>query len=346
MYHANLSGEMNNHVYIIAEVGPNHNGSVERALEMIDQISETGADCVKFQMTDPYLLYSDDSFKATYQKQNDKAKGAREMSLSYQLKREDHIKLYKRCQERGIDYECTAFDLESLLFLDEHFKMTHYKIASGEIFSLDMMDYISRQNKHIILSTGMATYDEIGVAVDLLNRNFRKDITILHCISNYPAKFEEVNLLNICEIKKRFGYEVGFSDHTIGNDCAIAAVALGAKIIEKHVTLDKSLPGPDHKASIDMKELASLVASVRNVEKALGGYERTFSDAQREISRVARKSIVSSRDIKKGHIITRDDICFKRPGIGFLPIEQDKVLGKKALCDIDRDRVIRAENIE
>ena len=147
------------------------------------------------------------------------------------------------------------------------------------------------------------------------------------------------------EIKKRFGYEVGFSDHTIGNECAIAAVAMGASIVEKHVTLDKSLPGPDHKASIDIPELASLVSSIRHIEQAIGVPERMFSDAQREISRVARKSIVSKHVIKQGDVITADDICFKRPGIGFLPIETDKVIGKTALCDIEVDRVIKAEFI-
>ena len=307
----------NRHVYIIAEVGPNHNGSVERALEMIDKIAATGVDCVKFQMTDPYQLYSEDSFKANYQKQNDKATGAREMSLSYQLKREDHIPLYNRCRELGVDYECTAFDMESLLFLDQH----------------------------IILSTGMATYDEIELAVNLLNRNFKKDITILHCISNYPARYEEVNLLNMLEIKKRFGYEVGFSDHTIGNECAIAAVTMGASIIEKHVTLDKTLPGPDHKSSIDIPELASLVSSIRHIEQAIGVPERTFSEAQREISRVARKSVISKYAIKKGDVITMENICYKRPGTGFLPTEIDKVIGKTALCDIEADHVIKAEYI-
>lgn len=330
-------------VYIIGEVGPNHNGSVETALAMIEKMAEAGVDCVKFQMTDPYLLYSDDSFKASYQKQNDKAKGAREMSLSYQLKREAHLQLYKKCQEVGVDYGCTAFDMESLIFLDEHFDMPYYKIASGEIFSMDMIDYISTKNKPIILSTGMATYDEIQLAIDLLNRNFKKDITVLHCISNYPAKYEEVNLRNMLEIKRRFGYEVGFSDHTVGNECAIAAVAMGATMIEKHCTLDKNASGPDHKASIDMEELKSLVSSIRHIEMAKGVTERQFSEAQREISRVARKSIISSHNLKKGDIITEEDICFKRPGTGFLPIEKDKVLGKVMVCDLDADRVIKPE---
>lgn len=333
------------HVYIIAEVGPNHNGDVNLALEMVEKIAATGVDAIKFQLSDPYQLYSDDSFKANYQKKNDHAKSAREMSLSFQLSHENHIKVYKRCKELGVDYMCTGFDLGSLKFLDENMDMAYYKIASGEIFSLDVIDYIAHKDKPVILSTGMATYDEIKQSLSYINNYKKRDVTILHCISNYPAPFEEVNLNNMLELKRLFGCEVGFSDHTLGNDCAIAAVAMGASMVEKHVTLDKSLPGPDHKASITIDELASLVKSIRNVEKAIGTTERTFSDAQREISRVARKSIISKHAIKKGDVITADDICFKRPGIGFLPTETDKVIGKTALCDIEADRVIKAEFI-
>lgn len=332
-------------VYIIGEVGPNHNGSVETALTMIKKMAEAGVDCVKFQMTDPYLLYSDDSFKASYQIKNDKAKGAREMSLSYQLSRDAHIPLYQKCKECGVDYLCSAFDLESLIYLDEHFDMPYYKIASGEIFSLDMIDYISEQNKPIILSTGMATYEEVRIALDLLNRHSNKDITILHCISNYPAKYEEVNLRNIITLGKKFGCKVGFSDHTVGNECAIAAVAIGASIIEKHVTLDKTANGPDHKASIDISELTQLVSDIRHVEMALGSFERQFSASQIEISRVARKSLVTKHAMKAGDIITKDDFCYKRPGIGFLPIEQDLVVGRRLLVDVEADKVIKREYI-
>lgn len=333
-------------VYIIGEVGPNHNGSVKTALTMIEKMAEAGVDCVKFQMTDPYQLYSEDSFKASYQKKNDKAKGVREMSLSYQLKREEHIPLFQKCKECGVDYVCSAFDMESLLYLDEHFDMPYYKIASGEIFSVDMIDYISLQHKPIILSTGMATYDEVEAALNLLNRHFQKDITVLHCISNYPAKFEEVNLRNMLTLKKKFGCKVGFSDHTVGNDCAIASVAMGATMLEKHVTLDKTANGPDHKASIDIQELTSLVSAVRHIEVALGSYERQFSESQCEISRVARKSLITKRAMKAGDIIKKEDICFKRPGTGFLPIEQDLVIGHHLLVDIDADRVIRKEFID
>jgi N,N'-diacetyllegionaminate synthase len=337
---------MSKKVYVIAEIGPNHNGNVDIALALIDKISEAGADAVKFQMANPYLLYSDDSFKASYQRKNDSSKGAREMSLRYQLLKEEHYNIYCHCREIGIDYICTAFDMESLLYLETKFEMSYYKIASGEIFSLDIIDYISTRDKPIILSTGMATYDEIEKSINLLNKNFKKDITVLHCISNYPAQYEEVNLLNMIELKKRFGYKVGFSDHTLGNECAIAAIAMGAEVIEKHVTFDKNAEGPDHKASIDMMELKSLVDSIRHIESAIGVSERVFSEAQREISKVARKSCVTLRNIRKGEVLKHSDICFKRPGTGYLPIEIDEIIGKRLLCDIDADRVIKADFLE
>lgn len=337
---------MRKHVYIIAEVGPNHNGDVNTALQMVEQIATIGVDAIKFQFSNPYELYSDDSFKATFQKQNDSAPSAREMSLRIQLKPEEHLMVYKKCKELGVDYMCTAFDIGSLRFLDEHCDMAYFKIASGEIFSLDILDYMAQHNRPIILSTGMATYEEIEKSLDILNKYGQRDITILHCISAYPAKYEEVNLMNMLELKERFGYEVGFSDHTIGNECAIAAVAMGASLVEKHVTYDKNADGPDHKASITIEELGDLVNAVRHVESAIGVRERVFSETQRESAKVARKSVISKRNISKGEIITQEDICYKRPGIGFLPIEQDQVIGKKAVCDIERDRIIKPEYIE
>lgn len=333
-------------VYIIGEVGPNHNGDVNIALKMVEDMAAAGVDAIKFQMCDPYKVYSDDSFKATYQKKNDTANTAREMSLSFQLSRDEHKKVYAKCVECGVDYFCTAFDLDSLKFLDENFDMTYYKIASGEIFSLDIIDYISTQHKPIIMSTGMSTYEEVKIALDLLNRNFPKDITVLHCISNYPAKYEEVNLRNMIQLHRLYGCKVGFSDHTIGNECAIAAAAMGASMLEKHVTFDKKAKGPDHKASIEIGELSGLISQIRHIEIALGSFERQFSDAQMEVSRVARKSIISSRPLKAGQIITEDDICFKRPGTGFLPIEKEKVVGHRLRKDIGADRVIQKHFID
>jgi N,N'-diacetyllegionaminate synthase len=336
---------MKNHVYIIAEIGPNHNGNVKLALEMIDRIAKTGVDAIKFQLVNPELLYSKDSFKALYQKKNDSAKSPIEMSRKYQLKKEDHLTLYERCDFWRIDYICTAFDLESLLFIDSNIPLSFYKIASGEIFSLDIIEYMAKRNKPVILSTGMATYSEISTSIDLINQNFKKDITILHCISNYPARFEEVNLNNIIELKRRFNYPVGFSDHTIGNDCAMASVALGAIMVEKHVTFDKNAEGPDHKASIDIDELKSLVSGIRNIESAIGSPERTFSMQQREISAVARKSIVSKRKIHKGESLSKQDIVYKRPGTGFLPVEEKLIIGRSVLRDIEEDKVILREDL-
>jgi N,N'-diacetyllegionaminate synthase len=333
-------------VYIIAEIGPNHNGDLNIALSMVEKIAKTGANAVKFQLTNPYLLYSKDSFKAKYQKIDNNDNNVLEMSLKNQLSKNEHIILYNFCKKKGIDYICTAFDIDSLTFLDSNFDMPYFKIASGEIFSLDLLDYISKRNKPIILSTGMATYDEIKLSLDYLNKNFEKDITILHCISNYPAKYNETNLNNLIKLKQLFSLKIGFSDHTIGNECSIASVAMGAAIIEKHVTFNKAAKGPDHKASISISEFKNLVSSIRNVEVALGTMERRFSKDQKEISKVARKSIVSKHYIKEGSVICEEDICFKRPGIGFLPFEKDKIIGKTSLCDIEKDRVIKQEYLK
>ena len=187
------------------------------------------------------------------------------MARKHQLKPDQHKVLYERCKEFGVDYLCSAFDLDSFLFLDRNFDLPYYKIPSGEIFSIDILDYISDRRKPIILSTGMATYDEINVAINLLNRDCKKEITILHCISNYPVPYEDINMNVMLELKKRFGYPVGFSDHTISNECSIVAVAIGASIIEKHVTADRDLPGPDHQASSTIEEFSDLVKSIRRM---------------------------------------------------------------------------------
>jgi N,N'-diacetyllegionaminate synthase len=328
--------------YIIAEIGPNHNGSLDLALEMIEKLFETGVDAIKFQLTNPELLYSDDSYKAKYQNSGDASNNsAKELSKSNQLKPNDHLTLYDKCNELGIDYLCTAFDIDSLRFLDNEINPKYFKIASGEIFSLDILNHINKRNKKIILSTGMATYEEIHSTINILNRNFKKDITILHCISNYPTPPKDVNLKVMKELKKRFDYNVGFSDHTEDNTAAIVAVAMGATMIEKHVTTDKNLPGPDHKSSITIDEFADLVKQIRKVEQIFGNKEKEFSKDEMEISQVVRKSIVTANPIKKGDIIKESDICYKRPGIGFLPIEKDLVIGKRATRDLETNKVIK-----
>ena len=235
--------------------------------------------------------------------------------------------------------------MKSMLYLEQHCDMAYYKIASGEIYSIDILQHIADHTKPIIMSTGMADYKTIASVLEILNAKREKDITILHCISNYPVRYNEVNLRNMLEIQKRFGCRVGFSDHTIGNECAIAAVALGATVIEKHVTIDKTLPGPDHKASIDIPELKNLVDSIRHIELAMGTEEKAYSNEQKEIASVARKSIVAKRNIPKGSTISHEDICFKRPGTGFSPFMLDNVIGKVAKTDILENRVIKEEYI-
>ena len=332
-------------VYIIAEIGPNHNGDLGVALDMIDKLAKIGVDAIKFQLVNPDKLYSQDSFKAKYQVSDNIKESAKEMSKKMQLPATDHIKLYERCKKYGVDYLATGFDMDSISFLNENFDLKYFKIASGEIFSVDVIDYISKIDKPIILSTGMSSYDEIEKSIGLLNKNFKKNITILHCISSYPAPFNSVNLKNLSELSERFKYPVGFSDHTLGNECAIASVALGAIMIEKHVTFDKDANGPDHKASATIEEFEKLVNNIRNIELALGNKLRVISNKETETRDVARKSIVSKRDLEVGSVLKADDFCFKRPGTGFLPIQIEEVIGKKVIKKIEKDRVILKSSI-
>lgn len=332
-------------VFIIAEVGPNHNGDLQLALKMTERLAKVGVDAVKFQLSIPDNLHSLDSFKARYQKEGLDLGDPLAMSRKLNLSFDEHLALARHCDDLGVEYLCTAFDIESLRFVNEQVGVKRFKIPSGEIFSLDIIEYVARQLKPIILSTGMATYDEIGTSLQLLDPEHRLDITVLHCISNYPAPLEDVHLRCMLELGRRFQRGIGFSDHTIGNDAAIAAVALGAQVIEKHVTLDKSLPGPDHKASATVGEFASLVRSVRNVEKCFGLAEKKFSEAEREISLVARKSIVVVRDMEKGEILCQDDICYRRPGTGLLPTEREAVLGRPLARAVAANRVLKREDI-
>ena len=332
--------------YIIAEVGPNHNGSVDVALKMIEGLSKTGVDAVKFQLCNPEDVYSLDAFMPSYQRQNETSTSPLEMSKKYQLSQGDHVALYRACRDKKLDYVCTAFDLESLMFLDQNMDLPFFKVASGEIFSLDMLDYISDQKKPVVMSCGMATYSEIELAIRILNRKSKKDITLLHCVSSYPTRYTNVNLRVIAEMINRYACSIGYSDHTIGNECALAAVAMGAVMIEKHVTLDRELSGPDHKASSTIEEYGELVTSIRNIEMAMGGKEKKFSDDEIEIKKAARKSIVSTRDISSGEMISEEHLCYKRPGIGFLPVEKDTIIGKRAKADIAGNTVISKEQIE
>ena len=331
--------------YIIAEVGPNHNGSLEFALEYIDALTLIGVDAIKFQLAEPKLLFSKDSKLAKYQTENTNYKTPLQMIANHQLSQNDHIKLYKKCKKNKIDYLCTGFDLQSVKFLNENFDLKYFKIASGEIFSIDILEYISKFNKPIILSTGMAKFDEISQTIKILNSNFKKNITLLHCISNYPAKINKVNLNVMNKLKELFDYPVGFSDHTETILSSIIAVSMGAIIIEKHVTFDKKLIGPDHKASSTIEEFKELVSEIRKVELIKGNKKNYISKSEIEIANVSRKSIVAKKNLKKNKILSNNDFCYKRPGTGILPIYKNKIIGKKLKKNINKDKLILLKDL-
>ena len=333
------------HTYVIAEIGPNHNGSIDIAKQMIHALKDSGADAIKFQLAEPGAVYSADAFKADYQKRHDDSPSVLEMSRRMQIPREAHRELKAECDAVGIPYLCTAFELSALEFLDREINVPLFKIASGELLTIDMLEYIAERKKSVILSTGMATFDDVEKALSVLTAKGLKDITILHCVSNYPAPHEDLNLLVINSLKKKFDFRIGYSDHSLGSEACLAAVALGACTIEKHVTLDKSMIGPDHQASATIEEFRALVSSIRKIERALGSPNKQFSAAEQGVRLMARKSIVSTRDIAAGDIFRKEDVTFKRPGTGLSPIQRDFVIGKKAGRAIAADHVIRAEDI-
>jgi len=332
---------MKNKTFIIAEVGPNHNGSLKLALKMISLIAKTGVDAIKFQLADPEKVYSKDAFKADYQKKGDKSKSILEMSKKIQLKKEDHFKLEKFCKKNNVIYGCSAFDLDSLIYLDKKLNVPFFKIPSGEINSLDMINYMAKRKKRIILSTGMATFQEIENTLKRLKKFGNKKITILHCVSSYPAERKYLNINVIDEIRKRFKQDVGFSDHSTGDDASLAAVAKGAKIIEKHVTISNKLSGPDHKSSITIPKLKNLVKKIRNLEVILGTKRKVISNNEKNVKKVARKSLVSARELKKGKILKRKDILFKRPGTGISPLDMNKIIGHEVVIKIPKNKLLK-----
>jgi N,N'-diacetyllegionaminate synthase len=327
-------------IYVIAEIGPNHNGDLALARDMVRRLSDTGVDAVKFQLSIPGNVYSADAYKADYQKTNDGEGSPLDMARRIQLPARDHLILAEDCRTVGLDYMCTAFDIDSLRFLDDNIEMPYFKIASGEIFSADTLDFMARRDRPILLSTGMASFKDIKAALTLLEVEGPKDITILHCVSNYPAPIDSMNLRVTESLREWFGRPVGFSDHSLGNECCLAAAAMGATVLEKHVTADKSMAGPDHKASATIDEMAELVRSVRLIESALGDGIKAFTEAELGIQRMARKSIVAAVDLPEGHLIVASDIRFKRPGTGVSPLDAHLVIGKRLQRAVTADRVI------
>lgn len=330
-------------VIIIAEAGVNHNGDIDMAKRLIDVAAEAGADYVKFQTFSAERLTTRDAAKAEYQKRNDgEADSQYDMLKRLELSEAMHHELIEHCTNLKIAFFSTGFDIESLDFLNG-LGLPLFKIPSGEITNLPYLRHIGSLGKPLILSTGMATLNEIGAALDVLEQagTSRDAITVLHCTTDYPAAMSDVNLRAMLAIKGKFGVKVGYSDHTQGIEVAIGATALGAQLIEKHFTLDRTLPGPDHKASLEPSELKAMVAAIRNIETALGDGNKRPTDSELKNVAITRKSLVAVRPIKEGEIFTAENLGVKRPGNGISPMQLDDMMGKRASRDYVIDEVIQ-----
>lgn len=331
-----------NHVIIIAEAGVNHNGDYDRAVAMIHAAKAAGADYVKFQTAVPELVISSVAPKAEYQKETTGAEESQlEMCRKIHLRLEDYAPLAEICREVGIGFMSTPFDLVSIDCLAP-LGMDYWKIPSGEITNLPYLRKIARKGGKVILSTGMSELCEVEAALEVLEDNGigRADVALLHCNTQYPTPMCDVNLRAMEQLAALHPGAVGYSDHTVGIEVPVAAVAMGARIIEKHFTLDRNLSGPDHKASLEPAELASMVSAIRNIELAIGSGEKHVSDSERPNIVVARKSIVAATDIRKGDLLTENNITVKRPGNGISPMKWDAVLGTAAIRDFLADELI------
>lgn len=335
---------MSNHTLIIAEAGVNHNGSLDIAKQLVDEAVDAGVDIIKFQTFKADKLVSKDAKKAEYQKQNigDSDDSQYQMLKKLELSESDHQELVAYCHQKGIRFWSTAFDLESIDFLHS-LGLGLWKIPSGEITNYPFIKKIALLHEPVIMSTGMCDEDDIRNALDVLLKNgLTKDqITILHCNTQYPTPMKDVNLKAMLTIKHDFETAVGYSDHTRGIEVPIAAVALGAEVIEKHFTLDRNMAGPDHKASLEPQELKAMVQAIRNIESALGTGIKQVSESERGNISVARKSIVASTYIKKGETLTDSNLSVKRPGTGISPMLWETVVGTKATKDYQPDDQIQ-----
>jgi N,N'-diacetyllegionaminate synthase len=325
---------------IIAEAGVNHNGSLDLALQMVRAAAESGADWIKFQTFVPELIVAKSAQKAEYQKKATGSEGSQlDMLRKLALPQADFRTLQDACAAAGIGFLSTPFDDQSLTFLNE-LDMPAWKIPSGEITNLPYLIRIARTLKPVILSTGMSTLAEVEAAVAVLRQYGTTDITLLHCTTEYPAPFADVNLKAIQTLRDHFNLPAGYSDHTQGIEISIAAAALGACVIEKHFTLDRTMEGPDHKASLEPAELKAMVAAIRHVEQALGDGFKTPSAAEVKNLAIARKSIVASRPIQQGELFSVDNLVIKRPGSGISPMRWFEVLGQPAVRNFDEDELI------
>ena len=327
-------------VYIIAEAGDNHNGDFNTALKLVDVAKRAGADCVKFQTFVTEEIISKYAEMAEYQKKNTgKEESQFEMVKRLELSFDEFRKIKEYCDRVGIQFLSTPFDVKSVDFLNE-LGVPFFKIPSGEITNYPYLIKIAHTGKPVVMSTGMCEPDEILAAINVLEKNGSGEITLLHCNTEYPTPLKDVNLYAMRTMKKMFGKKVGYSDHTKGIEVPVAAVALGACVIEKHFTLDKNMPGPDHKASLEPDELGRMVKNIRNIEIALGDGVKRVSESERKNIAIARKSIVARRNIQEGEILTEENLAVKRPGTGINPMQWMEVLGTRAVRDFKEDELI------
>ena len=336
---------MINHTIIIAEAGVNHNGDINLAKKLIDAAAAAGADYVKFQTFKTELLVSKDAKKADYQIKNTNKTGNTQFDMlkKLEISKETHYELIKYCKQKNIKFLSTAFDFDSIDFLYK-LKIDFFKIPSGELTNYPYLKKIANKKLPVVISTGMANLKEIADALTVFNKldfyKNNKNITVLHCSSEYPTPMHLVNLSAMNTIADKFNVNVGYSDHTLGIEVPIAAVAMGAKVIEKHFTLDKNLPGPDHKMSLEPNELKKMIDAIRNIEKAIGNGKKEPNELEKKNKPLVRKSIIAKTKINKNEILTENNITTKRPGTGLSPFLWDKVIGTKAIKDFNIDDFI------
>lgn len=335
---------MSSHTLIIAEAGVNHNGSIVLAKQLVDKAAEAGVDYIKFQTFKAANLVTKSARQAEYQKKNigGTDDSQYQMLKNLELTPEEYDVLVEYCNERGVKFFSTAFDSESIEYLHS-LNLGLWKIPSGEVTNYPFLKRVAAYNEKTILSTGMCDMADVRAAVEALYKNglFKENLIILHCNTEYPTPFEDVNLKAMDALKNEFGVKVGYSDHTKGIEVPIAAVALGATVIEKHFTLDRNMEGPDHKASLEPDELKAMVKAIRNIEKAIGGDgTKHISESERKNIAIARKSIVAAKNITRGEILTEDNLTVKRPGTGISPMRWDEVIGTRAIRDFNEEELV------
>ena len=326
-------------VYIIAEAGVNHNGDINLAYQLVDAAKAAGVDCIKFQTFKSENLVSHTAQKAEYQKAATGDSSQQDMLKQLELSFDEFVSLKEYCDRKGICFLSTPFDFESIEFLNS-IDMPFWKIPSGEVTNYPYLVALAKSGKPVVMSTGMCEMQEIEDAIAVLRENGTSDIKLLHCNTEYPTPYEDVNLRAMKTLRDAFGVEVGYSDHTKGIEVPIAAVAMGASVIEKHFTLDRNMEGPDHKASLEPQELKQMVDSIRHIEAALGSGDKRPSPSEKKNMAVARKSIVAAKRIKAGDILTEENITVKRPGNGICPMRWKEVLGTRAVRDFEEDELI------